>query len=279
MKVIVAKNIGFCFGVERAIKTVEKLLKEGKRVVTDGEIVHNKQVMENLVKKGLRISSDPADGDVFVVRAHGIPKKKLEELRKMYSEVVDLTCPIVSQLFKTAREYASKGKLIVFGKKDHSEMVALLGYASAIVARKPFETEEKNVVFLSQTTSSLDEYREFVSEMIRTNNFEKVVYLNTICPVTVDREREVRELSKICDLSIVVGGKHSSNTGKLFRLASRNSRAIWVESSDEIPEGVVKYGTVCVFSGTSTPVSLIENIVRKLEEMEGKSYGTCGIQR
>jgi len=77
----------------------------------------------------------------------------------------------------------------------------------------------------------------------------------------------------------VVGGKHSSNTGKLFRLASRNSRAIWVESPDEIPEDVVKYGTVCVFSGTSTPVSLIENVVRKLEEVEGKYYGTNGIQR
>ena len=274
MKIVVAKNIGFCFGVERAIRTVEELLDEGKKVVTDGEIVHNKQVMEQLTKKGLKVSSEMTDGEVFVVRAHGIPKDRLEELKKIFPEVVDLTCPIVSQLFKTAQRYAKERKVIVFGKEDHPEMVALRGYAPAIVTKVPFKFEEKKVVFLSQTTSSLEEYKEFVAAMIRMNEFEEAVFLNTICPVTVNREREVEELSKICDLSIVVGGKHSSNTGKLFRIASKHSKTIWIESPDELPADVVKYGTGCVFSGTSTPNSLIENVVRKLKEMEGKRDGT-----
>ncbi|PLV60174.1 4-hydroxy-3-methylbut-2-enyl diphosphate reductase [Thermotoga sp. KOL6] len=280
MKIIVAKSMGFCFGVEKAIKTVEELLNNGKKVITDGEIVHNKHVMNHLIEKGLRIVSKISkDADaVFAVRAHGIPKDKLEQLKRNYSKVVDLTCPIVHRLFKTAQEYSSKGKIIVFGKENHPEMIALKGYTPAIVTKKPFRTTEKKVVFLSQTTSSIEEYKKFVAEMIKMNDFEEVIYLNTICPVTIEREKEIEKLSKICDVCIVIGGKHSSNTGKLFQIASNNTKTLWIESQDELPNDVVKYGTVCVFSGTSTPISLIEDVIRKLKEMEGKDHGTNGIQ-
>lgn len=280
MRLFVAKHIGFCSGVERAYLTIKRLLVEGRRVVTDGDVVHNPQVMEELKSLGLLVSKDAVFEDaVFAVRAHGIPQSEYERVKRNFREVVDLTCPIVLKLFEIAKELSKEGKVVVFGKENHPEMVALKSHVpGALITLSPQKVDAPEVVFLSQTTSSIDEYKAFVAETIRINDFKKALMLNTICPATILREREVEELSKNCDVSIVVGGRNSANTEKLVRIASKNGVVVWIEREDELPEDIVEYETVCVFSGTSTPNTTVLRVVEKLKEMEGRSHGIERIQ-
>ena len=131
MRIIVAEDVGFCFGVKRAVERVKELLLRGEKVYTDGDIVHNPLVMKELEELGLRkIDGIPKDSknSIFVVRAHGLPPHKLSYYREHFKEIIDLTCPIVKNLFKRAADASKKGKVVVFGKKDHPEMMALSGY-------------------------------------------------------------------------------------------------------------------------------------------------------
>ncbi|QTA37659.1 4-hydroxy-3-methylbut-2-enyl diphosphate reductase [Thermosipho ferrireducens] len=266
MQIIVARNIGFCSGVDRAVKKTKELLEKGYRVFTDDDIVHNKNVMNDLLVSGLSFE----DGEVFLVRAHGLPPEKIREYEKKY-RVVNLTCPIVMDLFEKAKRLREKGyKIVVFGKKSHPEMIALKGYVSdAMVTKVPGKFVEKKVAFLSQTTSSLEEFNEFICETTKISKINELLVCNTICDLTIKREEEVKKLSKICDLIIVIGGKHSSNTLKLARLASINTSVLHVESVNElinIPDNVKKVGIV---SGTSTSVYDVEKVIDRLKELGG----------
>ena len=266
MEVILAADYGFCFGVKSAVDKLVEELKKGE-VFTDGDIVHNKRVMSFLVERGLRIAED-ASGEVFAVRAHGIPPKKLEEVSKRFNRVIDLTCPIVKSLFEKARECRKEGYgVVVFGKEGHAEMLALKGHVpDAIVTSEAHFYGMERMCVLSQTTSSWQEFSEFVSKIVELNFPSKEIrVINTACPVTVNREDEVKRLSKMCDLIIVVGGKHSANTGKLYRIALRKTKAEWIESPEEV-EKIDLEGTGCVaiVSGTSTPVEDVEEVYNEI---------------
>lgn len=271
MKVFLAEDFGFCFGVKAAIERIEKLLESGTTVVTDGDIVHNKRVMKELVKKGLIVSEDlqKADKAVFAVRAHGISPDKFEEISKKFGEnVVDLTCPIVKALFEKAEKCRREGyKVVVFGKDGHAEMLALKGHVQdAVITMEAKRTGFERICVLSQTTSSWREFSEFISDMLCLNfTAKEIKILNTICPVTYGREKEVEKLSESCDLVVVVGGKHSANTGKLFRIAMRKTQAVWIESPSEL-DGIElgEKGCVAVVSGTSTPEEDVREVFEKL---------------
>ena len=270
-----AEDFGFCFGVERAINGILDLLNKGKEVVTDGDIVHNTRVMKFLISKGLVIERDLEDkeGTVFAIRAHGMPYEKLIKIKERFREVADLTCPIVKALFEKAKECRDLGyRVVVFGKEGHAEMEALKGYVEdPIILKKPVKIDDsKPVCIVSQTTSSWIEFEEFVAKLIFMNfSIKEFKVLNTICPVTVEREYEVERLSKECDLIVVVGGKHSANTGKLYRIAGRNTNVIWIEDPEEINRySVDGFECVGIVSGTSTPKEDVEKVYEILSRRD-----------
>ena len=266
MEVILAADYGFCFGVKSAVDRLLEELENGE-VYTDGDIVHNKRVMDFLVEKGLKIVEN-ASGEVFAVRAHGIPPEKFEEVSKKFKKIIDLTCPIVKSLFERAKECREAGYgVVVFGKEGHAEMLALKGHVpDAIVTSEAHFYGMEKMCILSQTTSSWQEFSEFVSKMVELNFPSKEIKIvNTACPVTVNREDEVKRLSKICDLIVVVGGRHSANTGKLYRIALRKTNAEWIESPEEVEKIDLKgMGCVAVVSGTSTPVEDVEEVYNEI---------------
>ncbi|HDG62079.1 MAG TPA: 4-hydroxy-3-methylbut-2-enyl diphosphate reductase, partial [Thermotoga sp.] len=177
MRIVVAEDVGFCFGVKRAVEHVKELLSKGEKVYTDGDIVHNPLVMKELEELGLKKINDiPEDSknSIFVVRAHGLPPARINHYKKHFKEVVDLTCPIVEALFKKAKNASKKGKVVVFGKRDHPEMKALSGYAPhALITLSPIPLKEEIVYIMAQTTAPLESFKEFVAEEIKMSDFAK----------------------------------------------------------------------------------------------------------
>jgi len=273
---------GFCFGVERAVEEVKRLLNDGIRVFTDGEIVHNKNVIEELKKLGLQFKpNEPIEGSLFVVRAHGLPPKDIKELSKHY-KIVDLTCPIVLNVFELARKLRSNGfRIVVFGDPQHAEMIALKGHVEdAVITKSPIKLEPGKWYVLSQTTSSKEDYDEFILKLQQLNPESEIKSHNTICNVTIQRESYAKEFGKSCELTIIVGGKNSSNTKKLYEIASRIGRAIHVEDIYEFKSIIDNNNTlenilskpkskVGILSGTSTSKNDVDDIVKHILEKYG----------
>ncbi len=275
MKVKKAKDFGFCFGVERAVNEILKILDSGKVVVTDGDIVHNSRVMNFLIEKGLVINKnfDDIEGEVFAIRAHGVALEKFRKIKEKFRNIADLTCPIVKSLFEEAKECEDMGyTVVVFGKDGHAEMEALKGHVKKpVIIREPIKLDDtRPVCVLSQTTSSWIEYKEFIAKLIFMNfSIKEFKILNTVCPVTVEREYETEKLSKECDLIVVVGGKHSANTGKLYRIAEKNASVIWVEDPNELRRySIDNLGCVGIVSGTSTPKEDVEKVYEILSRRD-----------
>ncbi len=275
MKVCLAEDYGFCFGVKRAVDGILKAL-ESDEVVTDGDVVHNERVMDHLKAYGLKVVKDLKGENfsdaVFAVRAHGIPQKKYEEISKRFKKILDLTCPIVKNLFEIAKKLEDEGyELVVFGKDGHAEMEALKGYVRKVrVVREAFSLEEnvKRVAVVSQTTSSWKDFSEFLKKLVEKNfNVKEWKFVNTICRVTVLREGEAERLGKLCDLVVVIGGKHSANTEKLYSIANNYTKTLWISSPDELNSmDLSGYRCVGILSGTSTPKEDVDRVYRQFKE-------------
>ncbi len=274
---IIAGQYGFCFGVDNAVSKIIYLLNKGENLFTDGEVVHNKNVFEELKRLGLKYS--PQENGTFVVRAHGLPPEKLNEISKKY-KVIDLTCPIVQSLFALGKKLSNDGyKVVAFGKKEHAEMVAFVGHVkNSLVTTEPLSLPDNKIAIISQTTSSSEKFALFIEEMRKLNGDKEIKVINTICNVTIEREEQAKKLAQICDFVVVVGGKNSSNTKKLFEIASNYGKAVHIESINEINEieemlfrekskdKTIKIGLI---SGTSTYSKDVEHILKYLV----KNYG------
>lgn len=270
MRVIVAEDIGFCFGVQRALQMVNSKVESHERTYTLGEVVHNKSVIKSLEQKGITVIQDSiphdAKSSVLVIRAHGVPKNQLQQLRKIFKTVIDTTCPIVMKLFITAERMHRQGyKIIVFGKKNHPEMQALSGYVQdAVITTDPVVLSTKTCI-LSQTTMSVKEFRDFVEKSIEISSFKELRIMNTICHVTAKRESQVEEIAQQSDLVIVLGGKNSSNTSKLAKIASQITRTVHIEEPSEIDEfDLSDIKTVGIVTGTSTPQEDVKILTEKI---------------
>ena len=299
---IILGPIGFCFGVSKAVEEVEKRLSRGEKLFSDGEVIHNKNVVERLQRFGLSIekeritnttercehseliNNNQKEKRAFVVRAHGLPPKKIEEMSSKY-EILDLTCPIVKNVFKLAEKLANEGwQIVVFGKKDHAEMIALNGHVpTAIVTAIPVHVEKEKIAILSQTTSPSEDFENFVKQMKYLNGASQIEVYNTICNVTIERENAAKYLSDNCDILLIVGGRNSSNTKKLFEIGNQTGHAIHVEDLEEFKKiennkfstlfkemsenkEVINIGLI---SGTSTAVKDVSDLVRYISEKYG----------
>ena len=285
MEIIIGKTAGFCFGVENAVKKTKEQLKNKKNIFCLGELVHNKQVTEQLEAEGLVFIDDIeiAKQDV-IIRAHGEKKETYSKANELGLNVIDLTCPKVTKIHKIAEEYVNKGYYIfLIGNKKHPETIATISYCSnnsfiieneediEIALKNLYQSNINKLVILSQTTFSLDKLNKII-DLISKEIKDKYIELEirkTICDATRLRQEETKELSSKVDIMIIIGGRHSSNTNKLYEIAKINCKnCILIENSEEINKDEIKnFNKIGIMAGASTPKKSIESVVEMLNEL------------
>ena len=282
MKIRVAENIGFCFGVNRAIDIVEKLLDEGKRVCTYGPIIHNKQLVDELSQKGARVVENPnevTDGEILVMCSHGVAKSVVAEAEKLVIEYKDATCPFVAKIHKIVSEASQNGRVVlVAGDKNHKEVKGILGHCSGECYTFMSEEEllelfnsgkilaNSPVTAVSQTTFN-NEIWDNCQKTLKKVCTNPIIF-DTICNATAKRQDEASALSKICDGMVVIGGRHSSNTTKLFDICSENcSNTIHIETAEEYEHArFADCNLVGVVAGASAPARIIKEVLTTMSE-------------
>ncbi|HIS78958.1 bifunctional 4-hydroxy-3-methylbut-2-enyl diphosphate reductase/30S ribosomal protein S1 [Anaeromassilibacillus sp. An200] len=282
MKITVAKTAGFCFGVNRAVETVNRLLDEGEKVWTLGPIIHNPQTLASLEARGVRIAQTPeeARGGVLVIRSHGVARSVLEEAERGGVRYVDATCPFVAKIHRIVQQASEEGRFVLIaGDRTHPEVQGIVGHCrgGCFVFSGVHELEEftknhedlsKNpVCVVSQTTFSVAEWKN--SLKIVNKVYTNAAIFDTICNATANRQSEAEALSRTCDAMVIVGGKQSSNTAKLFDVCRRNCASYFVEDARELPlEALRGADTVGITAGASTPASIIKEVLVTMTEIK-----------
>jgi (E)-4-hydroxy-3-methyl-but-2-enyl pyrophosphate reductase len=263
MNVIKTKNIGFCFGVKRAIKMVLKAADQGDNVFTIGPIIHNPQMVELLKRKGITPVDDVyqvKDGTV-VFRTHGIRKEEEEYVRKSGLKSIDTTCPFVKRVRKHAKNLEKSGyQVVIVGDRNHPEVKSVLSYLDndGIVLQEPTTLSAKKVGVVSQTTLDKGTFVSIVKELIA--GVEELRIYNTICESTQIRQNEAIELSGEVDMMLVVGGKNSSNCTKLYKVVHKvQPNTYHIETVDDLrPEWFKNVSRIGLTGGASTPDLIID---------------------
>jgi (E)-4-hydroxy-3-methyl-but-2-enyl pyrophosphate reductase len=274
MRVRVAKISGFCFGVERVIDLARRAENKGD-FDTLGPIIHNPFVVRQLEEKGVRAVSSLSETtkETLLIRAHGVPPEIYREARERGIRLLDGTCPYVKDVQKAAVQLRSEGyRVIIVGMKDHPEVKGVLGYVQneATVVSTPDEARALSIAdgekigVVVQTTYRLDVFQEIVSILLA--RAAEVRAFNTRCSDTDDRQAAALELASQVEVMVVVGGKNSSNTHKLYELSQKaGARAFHIESPDEIrPEWFEDVQEVGVVGGASTPPEIVEEAVSRI---------------
>lgn len=281
-KITVAKTAGFCFGVSRAVNIVEKLLDDGKKVCTLGPIIHNKQMVQNLEKRGARIVEAPEevnDDETLVIRSHGVPKSIINRIEKLNVLYEDATCPFVKKIHNIVSEHSENGDIILIaGDEKHPEVQGIIGFCKGEyhVFKNSEELEkifndfpylEKNsVCVVVQTTFDILRWKILIKDL--QNRLDSVKIFSTICSATSNRQNEAKLLSENSDLIIVVGGKHSSNTNKLFDICKKSCvKTCLIETAAELPlDAVSSAGRIGITAGASTPATIIQEVIYAMSE-------------
>ena len=284
MELIVGKTAGFCYGVKRAVDGAKKELKQNKTLYGLGEIVHNQEVIKELENLGMQFieNIEEAKGKT-IIRAHGIPKQIYEETKERQIELMDYTCPKVLNIHQIAEEYANKGYYIfLLGNEKHPEIIGTLSYCGenkfviekeddTIKALEALEKSEiKKLLVISQTTYSLEKF--YIIEEIIKNEIPRDIELvikNTICQATEIRQKETEEMAKKVDSMIVIGGKNSSNTKKLYEIAKQYCKTVLLiqNETELVLDKIQSIDKVGIMAGASTPRESIEKVIKKLEEV------------
>lgn len=280
MKIQKARELGFCFGVRRALKIIEGAAGGDIKIVTLGPIVHNKTVVARLKSLGVDVVHDIDDltGGVIAVSSHGVAPDIYEKIRLRNSSVIDTTCPIVRSAQKAAQRLAKAGFIvIIFGEADHPEVRGLLGWAgekaiaSMNVDSVPIEMLPKRVGILAQTTQSHGEFTNFVTGLTEKlmERTQELRIINTLCQETQKRQSAAEELAETSGLMIVIGGHNSANTCKLAEVCSPIVETHHIENADEIDarwlQGKDKIG---ITAGASTPDEAIEQVIKRIESIQ-----------
>jgi (E)-4-hydroxy-3-methyl-but-2-enyl pyrophosphate reductase len=278
MKVLLADEYGFCFGVERAVEMVEEAVAAGETVRSLGPLIHNKQEMQRLAHEGVTAISEPVQigrGETAVIRAHGVTPEVQRELEEIASKVVDATCPFVTRVQKlAARAAAADRHVIIVGSPDHPEMIGVKGYAPDHAFVIKDETEVAGLPWLrkplvvSQTTIKAQTFFD-TAEAIKAHTDDEVEIVNTICSATRDRQEAARALAGMVDAFYIIGGRHSSNSVKLLAVCKEQCpKSFLIETEEEINSAdIVGAKQVGVTAGASTPQWLIKKVVEHLEEL------------
>lgn len=283
----VAETAGFCFGVDRAVNTVEKLLAGGKRVFTLGPIIHNPQVIEDLRRRGVVIADTPADaqGGVLVIRSHGVPASIYDEIARLGIDYVDATCPFVEKIHRIVSEASARGDtVLIAGDESHPEVLGISGHCKGpcyvfrdcealvnLLNTLP-NCEKLPLTVVAQTTFN-SQLWESATEILKKHCTNATIFA-TICNATLKRQQEAEELSRRCDLMIVIGGRKSSNTAKLFHICEQNCQTCLVETAAELPLDVVRHANdIGITAGASTPAVIIKEVQETMSEtINGENF-------
>ncbi|OQY32068.1 MAG: 4-hydroxy-3-methylbut-2-enyl diphosphate reductase [Spirochaetaceae bacterium 4572_59] len=271
--VIKANEMGFCLGVRRAVGTLQDAVEsEGNPVYTLGPIIHNPQVNKQFADQGVSVADSPEDipeGSTVIIRAHGIPPILHERMAKRHLKVMDGTCPKVIASQKTVKKYDEMGyHTVIVGDADHGEIIGLAGYGSQpIVISSPEEAEvlelSGDVMVISQTTIKQDEFDQVCDILKKKTDSLKIV--NSICSATNDRQQALKNLCRQVDACLIIGGKNSANTQRLFMTAEATGIPVWhIEDVSDLPEDIYAYETVGISAGASTPGFVITEVEEAL---------------
>ena len=279
MEVRLAECAGFCFGVKRAVDTVYEQLKRGKTIYTYGPIVHNEEVIRELSEQGIRVLEDREaleklplrrEGETAVIiRAHGVSEEIYGLLEQKKVEIIVATCPFVKRIHKIVREHEENGeRILIAGDPKHPEVEGIVGWCRGPVKviQEPDETmdfmteETEKYCLVAQTTYNYNKFQDLV-EILEKKGYN-VSVVNTICNATEERQRSAAKLAEEADVMIVIGGKHSSNTMKLYGICQEKcAKTYFIQTLDdlhlELPEDVRLVG---ITAGASTPNKLIEEV-------------------
>ena len=283
MEIIVGKTAGFCYGVKRAVDgSIEELKSnDNKTIYCLGEIVHNKQVVKGLKEKGINFIEDinevKYENSIVIIRAHGIDKKVYDLAKNKNIQLVDYTCPNVLRIHKIAEEYKEKGYFIFLtGSKEHPEIIGIMSHCGQSfkvikdeedlkVAIEEFKKTNMNkLLLISQTTYSMKKFEDIrkILEKEISKNVDLVIK-NTICLATETRQKETKQLSAEVDKMLIIGGKNSSNTKKLYEIAQENCEdTICIETKDDLSgEDFNNVEEIGIMAGASTPQESIDEVV------------------
>ncbi|MBQ8839868.1 MAG: bifunctional 4-hydroxy-3-methylbut-2-enyl diphosphate reductase/30S ribosomal protein S1 [Clostridia bacterium] len=301
--IIVAENAGFCFGVRRATDTLERLIeekREGELLCTLGRLIHNEQYCEYLASKGIleldengleKILETAREGQrvTIVIRTHGVEKSIQERLENEAQNnsnltIVDCTCPYVKKIHKIADENSCESEpFYLIGKEDHPEVRSIMSYVHGqgqcflngeelenYINR--LENTDFSVILVAQTTQKLTEWKK--CQKILKKGFKNTKIFDTICIVTEKRQAEAMELSRECDAMIVIGGKESSNTQKLYQVCKTNcENSFWIQSASDLD--LDKFGNakkIGITAGASTPDSIIQEVKNVMKGIMEESF-------
>ena len=275
MKVKLASNYGFCFGVKRAIKIAE----DYKDSATMGPLIHNQDEI-NRLKNDFNVGlynnlSDVKENDTVIIRTHGIPKNDLKNLRKLNAKVINATCPFVTTPQQIVKKMSKEGySILIFGDADHPEVKGVQSYGEnqedVHIILEPSDLD--NIIFkqnkiatVAQTTKKKEKYLEIVNSLILKN--KEVRVFNTICDATFENQDAARDLSKEVDVMIVIGGKNSSNTKQLHSICLENClNSYLIENETELDNSWFLQKKLCgVTAGASTPDWIIQQVIDKIE--------------
>ena len=275
-EVILAENAGFCFGVSRAVNKAFEMSSQNKKIFTLGELIHNGDVVRKLNDSNVftieekEISNLKSD-DTILIRSHGITKDVMDRLNEKSSNVINLTCPYVTNIQQKVREFHDRGySIIILGDKKHPEVIGINGWCdnSALISNKgiiDFEIPQK-VCIVSQTTEKQENWVKLVSQV--SEKAKEIVAFNTICKATELRQASTDKLSKEVEAMIVIGGKNSSNTTKLHEICLKNNpNTYFVENAKDLEkylEELKKFSKIGITAGASTPQWIIEEALKLL---------------
>ncbi len=274
MEVILAEHAGFCFGVRRAVEQVYEQAAGGKPIYTYGPIIHNEEVVKDLEQKGVHVIETEAqlaeikEGTV-VIRAHGVPKEICEKIEARGLTCVDATCPFVKRIHNIVETESKAGrKIVIIGNAGHPEVEGIMSWAKepATVIESMEEArnftcgQDEELCIVSQTTFNYNKFQDMV-EILKEKGYNGSV-VNTICNATEVRQTEAREIAAKVDVMIVIGGKHSSNTRKLYEICMQEcANTYYIQTLDDLhPDLPKSVRLVGITAGASTPNNIIEEV-------------------
>ncbi len=280
-KVTVAKSAGFCFGVDRAVKMVYNELESNTKVATLGPIIHNQDVVNDMNAKGARVVESVDEllpEETVVIRSHGVGREVYEKIAEKGCRMLDATCPFVAKIHKIVAEKSKEGYLVLIaGDVNHPEIQGIIGHCEQnfcvfkdnIELKHVFEKNpdflRKKLAFVAQTTYNIIEWEECLKVIPKGN--PDIVIFDTICSATDTRQSDAAELAKQSDVMLVVGGRHSSNTVKLYEVCSRYCKTYHIENSDELSSLKLPCaGKIGITAGASTPAYIIEEVQTTMTE-------------
>ena len=281
MKVRVAETAGFCFGVKRAVdKVYEQAEKAEGFIYTYGPIIHNEEVVKDLTARGVKVigSKEELDGvesGTVIIRSHGVSREIQERIEARGLNLVDATCPFVKKIHKIVERESRKGAgIVIIGDAMHPEVEGIRGRCQGDVTVLQTEEEARNftadstkkLCLVSQTTFNYNKFHNLV-EIISEKGYD-IIVLNTICNATEERQTEARRIARESDGMIVIGGRHSSNTRKLFEICKNEcENTYYIQTLDDLDvRQLHSMSCVGITAGASTPNNLIEEVLKECQK-------------